>query len=130
MKKIISILVLVFVSTNLQAQAPKISAKKGTNFGEKMITNGATPIDSLSVLLKENTPVQVKVIGIATDVCETKGCFLYLLTSTGKVYVKTKNDSFFVPIKLNGKKIIVKGMAERNIDNKEISIQATGIVVI
>jgi uncharacterized protein YdeI (BOF family) len=130
MKKIISILVLILVSTNLQAQAPKISAKKGTNFGEKMIIDGATPIDSIAVLLKENNPAQVKVIGIATDVCETRGCFLYLQTSSGKIYVKTKDDSFFVPTKLNGKKIIVKGTAERNSDSKEISIQATGIIVI
>ncbi len=130
MKKIISILCLVLITTSLNAQAPKVDAKKGSSFGEKVTTEGTVPVDDITALLKDSNTAEVKVIGKVADVCTAKGCFLYLVTSTGKIYVKTKDDSFFVPTKLNGKKVIVKGIVEKDKDSKEISIQATGILVI
>ena len=130
MKKITLILLAVlFTATNLMAQPPKGPAKKGTNFGEKVQATDAISPDILADLLKDKESAEVKVLGKVVDVCKMRGCFLYMKTATGKLYIKTKDDAFFVPLALNGKTIVVQGIASKDKDSKEISIDATGILV-
>ncbi len=131
MKKIIFLLLsLCYFSNTLLAQAPKLSTKKGTHYGEKITANEAVSADDVTTLLKDKESVDVKIKGTVVDVCEAKGCFLYLKTATGKIYIKTKDDSFFVPLSLKGKTVVVKGTAYSDKKSKEISIQATGVLVI
>ena len=54
---------------------------------------------------------------------------MYMKTATGKIYIKTKDDAFFVPLALNGKTVVVKGKAKKDKEKNEISIQATGVLV-
>jgi hypothetical protein len=131
MKKIIFLLLgLCYFSNTLLAQAPKLSTKKGTNYGEKITAKDAVSPDDVTTLLKNKESIDVKIKGTVVDVCEAKGCFLYLKTTTGKIYIKTKDDSFFVPVSLKGKTVVVKGTASTDTESKEISIQATGVLVI
>lgn len=131
MKRTILLLFLSFLLASVgQAQPPKVAANKGSNFGEKITLDGAVSADGMAALLKDKNSAEVKVIGKVADVCTMRGCFMYLETSSGKIYIKTKDDSFFVPVELNGKNVVVKGIAERNKESKAISIQATGILVI
>jgi len=131
MKKItLTLLVTLFAATAIMAQAPKMPAKKGTNFGEIVKADNAVSVDMLTDLLKEKETAAVTVKGKVVDVCKARGCFLYLKTATGKIYIKTKDDAFFVPVALNGKTVVVQGTASKDKDsNIEISIQATGILV-
>jgi Domain of unknown function (DUF4920) len=131
MKKIILLLPAVFfVIFNVVAQPPKLSAGKGAHFGETVKAVDAVPPDALPALLKENLSAAVNVKGVVVDVCQAKGCFMYMKTATGKIYIKTKDDAFFVPLALNGKTVVVKGTASKNKEKNEISIQATGVLVI
>lgn len=131
MKKVLLLLLAVlYVNAFLFAQAPHLPAKKGTNYGEKITANDAVSPDDVTALLQNKESVDVKIKGKVVDVCHTRGCFLYLKTATGKIYIKTKDDAFFVPVALQGKTVVVKGTASVDKDSKEISIQAMGILVI
>jgi hypothetical protein len=121
---------IFFINTMIWAQAPNVPAKKGSSFGEKITADDAVSPDDLALVLKEKESLDVKVKGKVTDVCKARGCFLYLQTSTSRIYIKTKDDAFFVPLALKGKTVVVKGTASVDKDSKEISIQATGILVI
>jgi Domain of unknown function (DUF4920) len=130
MKKItLLLLAAFFIITATMAQAPNVPAEKGANFGAVVKADDAVSPDVLAALLKDKQSAEVKVKGMVVDVCKAKGCFIYLKTSTGKIYVKTKDDAFFVPLAINGKTVVVQGTASKDKDNKDISIQATGILV-
>ncbi len=132
MKKTLLLLLSVFLMNSIiLAQAPNVPATRGSSFGEKIAsTKDAVSPDDVTAILKGKESVDVKVKGKVVDVCHARGCFLYLKTATGKIYIKTKDDAFFVPVALQGKTVVVKGTASVDKDSKEISIQATGIVVI
>ncbi len=131
MKKMLLLLIAgVFIAASVIAQPPKVSADKGAHFGEKVKIESAVSADELPALLKNNATAEVNIKGTVIDVCQSKGCFMYLKTSTGKIYIKTKDDSFFVPLALNGKMVVVKGNAKKDKVKNEISIQATGLEVI
>jgi Domain of unknown function (DUF4920) len=131
MKKAILLLLSVFfINTIILAQPPKVPAVKGSGFGEKITANDAVSPDDITAILQGKESVEVKVKGKVVEVCQAKGCFIYLKTATGKIYIKTKDDAFFVPLALKGKTVVVKGTASVDKESKEISIQATGILVI
>lgn len=130
MKKALILLSTVFfMNTLVFAQAPDVPAKKGSTFGEKVSAMDAVSPDDVAALLQNKESVDVKIKGKVVDVCHKRGCFLYLKTATGKIYIKTKDDKFFVPVALQGKTVVVKGTASVDKESKEISIQATGILV-
>jgi Domain of unknown function (DUF4920) len=131
MKKITLLLLAgFFIVSNVMAQPPKVPANKGAHFGESVKADAAVSPDALPGLLKENSTAEVNVKGTVVDVCQAKGCFMYMKTANGKIYIKTKDDAFFVPLALNGKTVVVKGTASRDKEKNEISIQATGVLVI
>jgi uncharacterized protein YdeI (BOF family) len=128
-KAILLLLTVFFVNSIMMAQAPKLSAKKGVGYGEKITADGAVSPDDVTDLLQNKESVDIKIKGKVVDVCHARGCFLYLKTATGKIYIKTKDDAFFVPVALEGKTVIVKGTASVDKDTKKIAIQATAILV-
>lgn len=131
MKKALLVFMSVFLlNTISRAQAPDLPAVKGTVYGEKISPDNAISPDAVTALLSGKKSVDVKIKGEVVDVCHARGCFLYLKTATGKIYIKTKDDKFFVPVALQGKTVVIKGTAEKDKESKEISIQATGILVI
>jgi hypothetical protein len=129
MRKITLLLLAVSFTAVAMAQAPHVPAKKGTQFGEKVKADNAVSPDMLPGMLQDKASVEVKIKGKVVGVCKARGCFLYMNTSSGKMYIKTKDDAFFVPVALNGKTIVVKGTAAKDKDNNKISMEATGILV-
>lgn len=130
MKNILALLFSVFFISHFAfSQAPKLSTRKGTVYGEKITAEGALSPDDVAAILKTQQDVDIKVKGKVVDVCHARGCFLYLKTASGKIYIKTKDDKFFVPVALQGKTVIVKGVASIDEESKEPSIQAVGILV-
>jgi uncharacterized protein YdeI (BOF family) len=127
-KNLLLILICLFAGTTLLAQPPAGAANKGDMYGAKVTTANAISPDQLPALLKDKDSAPVTVQGEVVDVCKAKGCFIYMKTATGKIYIKTKDDKFFVPLAINGKKVAVQGTANK--DDKDISIQATGILVL
>lgn len=131
MKKTIRFLLgMLLINTVVLAQPPKVPANKGAGFGEEVTAADAVAPENIAALLKDKESADIKVKGVVASVCTARGCFLYLKTATGKIYVKTKDDAFFVPVSLKGKTVVIKGTASVDKESNQISIQATGILVI
>lgn len=154
MKKIFVFTVATILSANLIAQPPKGDANKGMTFGETITAEGAITSDVLVKKLDKENKIEVKVEGEVAQVCAAEGCWLKMKTSTGTILVKMKDHKFLVPLSMNTKTIVVKGIAEKKITSiemqkhyaedagktkeeieaikepkQEIVLQATGIVV-
>ena len=155
MKKIFAFAVAGFLSASLVAQPPKGDANKGMTFGETITSEGAITSDVLVKKLDKESKMDVKVEGEVAQVCAAEGCWLKMKTATGTILVKMKDHKFLVPLSMNAKTIVVKGIAEKKITSvemqkhyaedagktkeeieaikepkQEIVLQATGIVVV
>lgn len=155
MKKILLLSVAILFAGVTMAQPPKGDANPGMTFGEKINAETAIKADELGNKLAKENKVEVKVEGLVSQVCTAEGCWLKMKTETGNIMVKMKDHKFLVPLSMNGKTIVVKGIAEKKetsvaqlkhyaedagkskdeIDaikesKKEMVIQATGILVI
>ena len=111
MKKLLLLLPALVVGFTLLAQPPKGDAKIGMTFGEKITANGAIPAHELSAKLNGAEPAEVKVTGKVTEVCKMEGCWLRMETSGGTMLIKMKDHAFLVPLAMNGKTIVVDGIA-------------------
>jgi uncharacterized protein YdeI (BOF family) len=131
MKKIMFILTVFLCTTAIiLAQPPGGNAQKGTTYGANVTGTGAVSPDAVTALLagKDSIPVTVK--GEVASVCAQRGCFVYIKTASGKMYVKTRDDTFFVPLSLKGKKIIIKGTALKDASTGDLYLLADGFLVI
>jgi hypothetical protein len=81
-------------------------------FGEKVNAVGALDINAVSNKITTGQETEVKLRGKVVEVCTQMGCWLKMETANNNVMVKMKDHSFFVPIDLNGKEIIVDGTAK------------------
>ena len=114
MKTLTSIVVLFLITINLNAQPPQVSADKGTVFGATTTADNAITVDQLATVLKEKEgkKTDVKIKGTVTTVCEAMGCWLKIKSANGDIMVRMKDHAFFVPLALNGKEVVVEGVAE------------------
>jgi hypothetical protein len=111
MKKFFALSFALCVTLLSIAQPPEGPANKGMVFGQKTEAEGAMTVDEMvAKVTEEATPVKVK--GKVTDVCTKEGCWLKIQTATGKMMVKMKDHAFLVPVDINGKEIIVDGIAK------------------
>ena len=59
-----------------------------------------------------NKKVEIKIKGVAKDVCQAKGCWMTLNLEDGQeVMVKFKDYAFFVPKNISGKEVVLNGKA-------------------
>lgn len=155
MKKIFLFIPALLFGFILTAQPPKGDAKKGMTFGAKTTADGAIPVSDLPGKLNGAEPATVKVTGKVKEVCKAEGCWLKMETAEGAMMIKMKDHSFFVPVSMNGKTIVVDGIAtlkETSVDmlkhyaedagktkaeidaitqpKKEITMQAKGILIL
>ncbi|CAN5182947.1 hypothetical protein BH11BAC6_BH11BAC6_16100 [soil metagenome] len=102
------------------AQPPEVPAEKGTTFGTKTTAEDAITVEQLASIMKsrEGKKTEVKIKGVVTSVCEAMGCWIKIKSSTGDMMVRMKDHSFFVPLALMGKEVVIAGIAEE----KETSV--------
>ena len=112
MKKLLSLITLLVIGVAVMAQPPKVSAKKGTNFGAKTTLTGAIGANELPAVLVDKQTADVKVKGKVTEVCKSEGCWIRMETANGPMLIKMKDHAFMVPLALNGKTIVAEGTAE------------------
>ena len=157
MKTLITIAVLFFAVNIANAQPPSVPADKGASFGAKTTADDAITVEQLASIMqsREGKKTEVKIKGVVTEVCEAMGCWIKIKSANGDMMVKMKDHSFFVPLALNGKEVVIAGIAEiketsvaqlkhyaedankskEEIDaikepQKEIVIQAKGVLVL
>jgi FlaG/FlaF family flagellin (archaellin) len=155
MKKLLSLIPALIVGFTLLAQPPEGDANTGMTFGQKTSADGAIAANELVAKLQSTKSVDVKVTGKVVEVCKAEGCWLRMETANGPMMIKMKDHAFLVPLAMNGKTIVVDGIAtlketsvemlkhyaedggktKAEIDaikepKKEITMQAKGILVL
>lgn len=158
MKKIFSLLFFASIVFAGNAQPPDVPAEKGSKFGADVTAEKATSVEDMVKALETKEgekKMEVKVQGVVVEVCQAEGCWLRMKNGDDKIMVRMKDHKWFVPTALNGKTIILQGVAEiketsvaqlkhyaedagkskEEIDaikapKREVLIQAKGIVVI
>ncbi len=155
MKKLLLLIPALLLGIILMAQPPEGDANRGMIFGKKTTADGAIEANDLGASIKGAESVPVKVKGKVKEVCKAEGCWLKMETANGDVMIRMKDHSFFVPLAMNGKTIVVDGTAsvkETSVDmlkhyaedagksaaeiaaikepKKEITLQAKGILVL
>jgi hypothetical protein len=114
MKKFFSLSICICISLFTFAQPPEGPAKSGMTFGKKTEAKGAITVDKMTSKVSEE-PMAVKVKGKVVDVCTKEGCWLKIATADGKMMVKMKDHAFLVPVDINGKEVIVDGIAKMKV---------------
>ena len=114
MKKFFLLTIAVVLSVCAMAQPPKGPATTGMIFGQKTDSKGAITVDELASKVSEE-PTTIKVKGKVSDVCTKEGCWLKLQTANGNMMVKMKDHAFLVPVDINGKEIVVDGIAKMKV---------------
>jgi hypothetical protein len=112
MKKILALIPALLFTFTMMAQPPKVAADKGTVFGAKVTEEGAVSVDLLAENLNTSGQTkELKVTGKVIEVCKAEGCWIRMETKTGSMFVKMKDHAFLVPVALEGKTIVVDGIA-------------------
>lgn len=123
MKKIFFVFCFLIAFNLSNAQPPNVPADKGAIFGAGASADNAVSVEQMisimSVPGNENKKVDIKVEGIVTEVCEEMGCWIKLKSTNGDIMVRMKGHSFFVPLVLNGKKVVIDGTAQERITTIE-----------
>lgn len=120
MKKIVLSIITLLIGVSLIAQPPKGPANKGMTFGAKVTADGAVSANEVATVLGDKANVDLKVKGKVVEVCKAMGCWLRMETANGPLMIKMKGHSFFVPLAINGKTIVIDGTASM----KEVSVEA------
>lgn len=91
-----------------------------TNFGEKINTEGALPLHTLSALMAKQDSLNIKLRGEIVEVCQKKGCWMVMDLGEGHFMRVTFRDyGFFVPQDIVGKKAVVSGTAKKETTSVE-----------
>jgi hypothetical protein len=92
----------------------------GKHFGEALTQDGALTVDEVKTKLT-GASLETKIIGKVETVCKNKGCWMNVMSETGKspIFVQFKNYAFFMPIDIVGKKIVMKGVARKEVTTIE-----------
>lgn len=138
--------------------APQVPAEAGAKFGKATTADNAVSIEEFVKVMstkEEGKPHEAKIVGVVTEVCQKEGCWIKVQSPNGNMMVRMKDHKFAVPVILNGKKIVIDGIATQTTTSvkqlkhfaedagkskdeiakitepkKEIVIQAAGILVL
>ena len=95
---------------------PVAPAKKGQTYGAAVDETKALAMNDLAAAMGKADSVKVALVGEASSVCQVKGCWMTLPTADGKqMRVRFKDYGFFVPANLSGHRVVVQGMAHREV---------------
>ena len=122
MKKLILIVTTFCFGFMANAQPPKVPADAGALFGEKTTLENAITVDQLFAKMKNAdnaNSVSIKLKGVVREVCKAEGCWIKIQSPDGSMMVKMKDHSFTVPLILNGKSIVINGIAEQKLTSVE-----------
>ncbi len=122
MKSFNIILVLLVLLTGCKNQQKPSGEKENVpdavnyaSFGRTINSEGAIDSKEMSVKfesLSDTDTLQAKFSGTVVDVCKSKGCWMKLNLNNGEeAMVKFKDYGFFVPKDIEGREVVVNGIA-------------------
>lgn len=119
MRKVIFsfLLAVTFIACKTNnASLGEVVKVEGENFAAKNVQS----YDQLLTKLNKDGKVDdIVVEGKVTGVCQSKGCWMTLISSTNTdtppIFVKFKDYAFFMPLDLAGGKVVMKGSAFKEV---------------
>lgn len=106
-------------SENVQSERNYASFGKLIDFEGAI--GGEEMLDEFQALQDADT-LETKFLATVTDVCKSKGCWMKLNLKNGEeVMVKFKDYGFFVPMDIEGREVVVNGIAF--VDNMSVDDQ-------
>lgn len=118
MKRVILFFTLIVAGMAVNAQPPTVPADAGATFGQKTTADNAITVAELFTLMKAkdaNKETAIKLKGVVTEVCKMEGCWIKIQSPDGSMMVKMKDHAFLVPVILNGKTIVIDGVADEKL---------------
>lgn len=113
-------------TTTSEEKEPIIAEVNYDSFGKEIIADDALASDQMAVhysAMKVGDTVNSKMIATVDEVCQAKGCWMKLNMQNGEqVMVKFKDYGFFVPKDIQGKEVVVNGVAfvnEMSVDEQQ-----------
>lgn len=126
MKHFNILLVFLFVSCISFAQKISTSSVGENTFGAGVATTNVLSSEEMAKNysgLSVNDSIQTAFIGRVKEVCQVKGCWMTLQLNDGEeTMVRFKDYAFFMPRDINGKNVIVEGLAfveEMSVDDQK-----------
>ncbi len=118
MNKLIIFTALALIS--IVACKPAVQpAEPGKTYGAAITSDNAIDIDKLLTQLSTQDSVKTKLEGTVESVCQVKGCWMNLVPEDGNeaksIFVKFKDYGFFMPLDLSGEKVIIEGVAYKEV---------------
>ena len=113
MKRII-LLVQFFISALTYAQIRP--AAKGIVYGAEVHSDNAITVVELEKKLESKNEFTGSIKGRVVSVCQEKGCWMKLAKENGEnIMVRFKDYKFFVPKNIDGKEVVLNGIAKKSI---------------
>lgn len=98
--------------------AEQVAEEKATDqiFGEKITADNALTFNELLTKMDQLDSMETKVTGTVESVCQSKGCWVNIVSDDGReMFVKFKDYGFFLPKDCSGRKVVMEGKAFREI---------------
>lgn len=90
------------------------------NFGLAIDDEGALTVEEMMALLKDADSVETKVMGMVSEVCQMKGCWMTMEVGEGvAMRVRFKDYGFFVPKDCAGKEAVMQGKVKKTLISVE-----------
>lgn len=119
MRSIALCLSYLFILGLLSCMNESKSTQDGVHFGEPIDESGAHSIHQVMDQLKDEDQIETTMVGTVSEVCQKKGCWMSVYEREDQpevnMFVTFKDYGFFVPIDLAGKKVVMKGLAYKDI---------------
>lgn len=105
-----SVVILLLTVTSVFAQK-----QFGKKFKTKKAISYEALLEKMEKMTPESAPIEVKVKGDVSAVCQAKGCWMKIVSKTApskpQLFVKFKDYAFFMPKDLTGGQVVMHGKA-------------------
>ncbi len=93
----------------------------GEIFGKSVEASGALPLGEFARQYSGQDSARVKLSATVAEVCQKKGCWMNLTSGEKEkeIMVRFKDYGFFVPKDIAGRKVVVEGIARRELISVE-----------
>jgi uncharacterized protein DUF4920 len=99
-----------------ESEKEKVAVADPNVFGENIEFTNTADVYRLPTLMNNTNELEIKLVGVVSDVCQSSGCWFELELDNGKsIHVTIKDESFVVPKDIAGKRVLIKGIAKKEL---------------
>lgn len=103
-----------------EVEEEELMAESGAKYGMEIDENGAMNMTEFETRMQGKDSLNIKIEGVAKDVCKKKGCWMKVETASGDMMRVTFRDyGFFVPKDIPGREVVMQGTAYKDTTSVE-----------